>query len=104
MRALAFAQAGALSPTSAIASCILFCIRAKRRYRSGQRQKLLHMFTVLLETTKLKFKVGKQTKTKKKQNKTKRGQDEERKRKANLKSHVIQAEAQRTVMDCIAVN
>lgn len=60
------------------------------------------MFTVLLETTKLKFKVGKQTK--KKKNKTKRGQDEERKRKANLKSHVIQAEAQRTVMDCIAVN
>lgn len=59
------------------------------------------MFTVLLETTKLKFKVAKH---KKKENKTKRGQDEERKRKANLKSHVIQAEAQRTVMDCIAVN
>lgn len=58
------------------------------------------MFTVLLEATKLKFKVGKQ----KKKHKTKRGQDEKRKRKANVKSHVIQAEAQRTVMDCIAVN
>lgn len=82
MRALAFAQALALALAVALlrapshpASCAAFAQIAAIVLVNGKS-----CFTCL------------------------RGHDEKRKRKANLKSHVIQAEAQRTVMDCIAVN
>lgn len=89
MRALAMALTLTLA-------CILCSTRANRRRRSGQRQKLLRMFTVLPEATKLKFKVAKLKKEHEK-NKTWRKENEKRiknhmssKQKRSVRSYGVQ--------------